>query len=507
MTTVNETLFDLISPADLGLPSKFNRFRLAQREALNWLDQNCACQVSAALLPTGAGKTALAAAYARHLGVKAVYLVATKALQAQVLNDFEPMGMVDARGKSNYTCPNYGNCEAGNDEECSLKGTVLCPSTMAVSKAMASRLVVTNYAFWLWSNKYNAHIWDGVGLLVCDEAHAIESQLAGFASVKVYARELRGYEPAANHGLMPDDSLTAWSHRIVDALSDSDDKDEKDLFDRAKRIARMQGNWCWQFDDRGHATFEPIRLTGFTAGLFHGVPRVLLMSASLNEFTLRLLVPPDVEYDYRAWGQVFNPANAPVYHLPTRKLSWKSTDEDYKAVIEAADAIIDQRLDRKGIIHTVSYARSRRALEYSRHKSRFIRNEGSGDLSACLLRFRNAAAGSLLVTPSVAAGFDFPGSDAEYQIVLKFPFPNETQRVVKERCSQIPGYRLWSAAQEIVQMAGRARRYEQDRCETFILDNAVAQLQGPAGRSFCPPGFRIFTVTQVPPAPPKIASS
>ena len=43
----------------------------------------------AAQLPTGSGKTLFAAAAAALTGGKATYLVATKALQAQVLRDFE----------------------------------------------------------------------------------------------------------------------------------------------------------------------------------------------------------------------------------------------------------------------------------------------------------------------------------------------------------------------------------------------------------------------------------
>jgi Rad3-related DNA helicase len=201
---------------------------------------------------------------------------------------------------------------------------------------------------------------------------------------------------------------------------------------------------------------------------------------------------------------VFPQDHAPVYHIPTVKLNWKSTDEDYKKVIEAADNIIDSRLDRNGIIHTVSYARTKRALAYSRHGRRFIFNESAGDLATVLQRFRSGGGGNILVTPSVEEGFDFPAGQCEYQIVLKFPFPNETQRVIKERCAQIPGYRLHYAAQKIVQMRGRPIRSYYDRAETFILDNSVKQLSGPEGRSYLPSGFRIFTVNTVPKAPPKI---
>ena len=518
---VNELTVDL-NPQHLGLPSKFNRFRLPQKQAIEWLYEDCDKQISAACLPTGAGKTAIAVALKKILGVKAVYLVATKALQQQVHSDFRSIGMVDVRGRANYSCPNYGNCEAGYDEECSLHQTNACQYSCAVERAKDADLIVTNYAYWMHARQYNPKALERDGrpveLLICDEAHALENQLSGFATVKIYASEitrsgtrkthtsLRG--PFPIQGLMNEEadavSWRIWARNVISEMGSPADENEEDFSDRCIAISRMGPNWVWQFDERGHCAFTPIHLSGFTRSLFSSVPRVLLMSASLNEFTLKLLLPSDCEYDYRAWGQVFNPANAPVYHIPTRKLNWKSTDEDYKAIVDTADAIVNQRSDRKGIIHTVSYARSERALQYSRHTQRFIWNKDSGGLQDCLAKFRGGAVGSILVTPSVEAGFNFPGRQAEYQIILKFPFPNETVRVIKERCNRIPGYRLNYAAQETIQMAGRIRRYEEDRGETFILDNAVRQLCGAEGRSYCPPGFRIFTVTQVPPAPPRV---
>ena len=524
-----KSIFAALTPADLGLPPKFARYRLHQREALDWLHA-CTAGISAALLPTGAGKTAIAISLARWLGVKAVYLVATKALQSQVLSDFASMGMRDVRGRANYSCPNYENCDDGSENGCSLSGTSGCLYACAVDNASESDLVVTNYAYWLASGGPDNRAFERIGLLVCDEAHAIEAQLTSFASVKLSQRELEYPRVSVDQsGSMntDDPQFAAWvdwvrqvlvrctnTKTAVERLSakhgTSARKDDRwieaeDLEQRVSKILRMNGNWVWQFDDRGGCSFVPVRLGGFTRALFGAADRTLLMSASLNEFTMRLLMK-DEPYDYRAWPQVFNPAGAPVYHLPVRKLNWRSTDEDYKAVIEAADTVMDYRRDRKGIIHTVSYARSRLALQYSRHAQRFIWNETSRDLSDRLKQFRAAPpeTGSILVTPSVEEGFDFPGDQAEHQHFIKFPFPNETQRVIAERCKQIPGYRLNYAATKLNQMCGRPRRFEADRCENFIYDKSVAQLTGPEGRSYLPPGFRIFTVTAAPPPPPRI---
>lgn len=518
-------LIESITPADLNLPSKFKSFRrVPQLEALDWaLDAIDRTPVLAACLQTGSGKTLFGIALARILGVKAVYLVATKALQEQVLNDFRDCGMVSVVGRANYSCPRYGNCDLGNEADCSLGKTVACEYTAAVQRAKASSLVVTNYAYWLHARMNNQHALENedefsgggaeaIGLLICDEAHSIENQLGGFAEVKLYQSEIgkmrtsfKSLSGRADDGSIEwNVSWVALCQATINKLKASTDDDDKDLVDRCRRILRMNGNWVWQFDDHGHCTFTPVRLAQFTKSLFSGVPRVLLMSASLDPFTCALLLPRDFSYSYKAWPSVFPPQNAPVYHIPTVKLTWKSTDEDYRQIIEATDRIIDSRDDRKGIVHTISYARAKRALAYSRHRDRFIWNEDGSGLKSALDRFRTGIRNGVLVSPSVEEGFDFEGDQCEFQIILKFPFPNESNRVIKERCTQIPGYRLHHAAHKIVQMRGRPIRSAVDRAETFILDNSVGQLKGLEGKQFLPPGFRIFTVAKVPPAPPRI---
>ena len=525
----SDSIFASLSPGDLHLPAKFTSYRGPQREALEWLIEACHAPVSAALLPTGIGKTLLAVSLAKLSRVKTVYLVATKALQAQVLADFESVGMVSVKGRGNYKCPNYDTCDRGYEEECSRYNTDGCDYSNAVEAAKGSDLIVTNYAYWLHARKHNASALEYEGwpveLLIADEAHRCEAEVTSFASVKIYEREL-GKTGALfdRSGVMETtarDEWTVWANGQIERSKAVKDKIEirlpnsyrhevrwkeaDDLQNRSTRISKMSGNFVWQFDDRGHVTFSPIRVSPWTKQLFADFPRVLLMSASLNSFVLRLLMgDAGCDYDYRAWPPVFSQSNAPVYHIPTRKLSWRSTDADYKAIIEKADAIIDRRTDRKGIIHTVSYARSKRTLQYSRHAARFIWNETGSALADKLVQFRNSDDRNILVTPSVEEGFDFPDTEAEYQILLKFPFPNETNRVIKERCLRIPGYRLQYAAQKVTQIRGRAVRSYTDRSELFILDNSVAQLNGQEGRGYMPPGFRMWTVNEIPKAPPRI---
>lgn len=498
-----------LDPQTLGMPAKFTSYRREQLEGFEWYLTETTETVVAGCLPTGWGKTLWAVSLAKLLGVKLVYEVATRALESQVMHDFESIGMKQIHGAANYDCFIYGDCKKGYKSECSRRMSAACPYSVAVDEARDSDLVVTNYAYALHAG-LNANAFRGVGMIVCDEAHALEGQLTSYGSVKIYARDIGNDKLIRKlrdekSGIVTDNSEWLIWARCVMEYADAEDDDDDSLYNRAERVSRMDSNFVWQFDDRGNCTFSPIYLSAYMRRLFGSVPRILMMSASLTEYVLRLLLPKDFAYDYRAWPVVFPQQNAPVYHIPTVKLSWKSTDEDYEKVISTADRIVDSRLDRRGIVHSVSYARARRFAEHSAHSRRFIRNESAADLGKCLELFRRTA-DAVFVSASVEEGFDFEGEQCEFQIVLKFPFPNETDRVIKERCSRISSYRLNFAAQKLVQMRGRGWRSATDRCELFILDNAVRQLTGKEGKSLLPSGFRIFTVAQIPAAPPKLRS-
>lgn len=494
-----------MTPSMLSLPSKFSSFRPVQTDALEWAIGS-EYPILAACMPTATGKTLFATALAKSLGGKSGYIVATKSLEKQVMDDMSSIGMVKVHGRSNYHCPVHRNCADGFDAECSRMNSSGCEYTLAVDAAKQSSLFVTNYAYWMLARSNNKRALETdeqpVDFLICDEAHALEQQLTNFLSVSFAARELYGDTPKDGSGRDNDEWLN-YTHYILDKFHGSEDLDEADLCERCRKVRRMNFNWVWQFDKQGGVTFSPVHIAPYIRRVFSDVPKVLLMSASLDRFTVKMLIPDDTEFDYRVFPYQLPTGNGPVYHIPTVRLNWQSTDLDYARLITRMDDIIDTRLDRSGIIHTVSYARAQRALQHSRHAKRFIWNRSSSDLDKALEKFR-ANRGSILVTPSVEEGFDFPGIQCEYQVLLKFPFPNETNRVIKERCSSIKGYRLHHAVQKVNQIKGRPLRLETDRSELFILDNACRQLLSAEGRSYCSPGFRMFTVEKVPPAPPRI---
>jgi Rad3-related DNA helicase len=162
--------------------------------------------------------------------------------------------------------------------------------------------------------------------------------------------------------------------------------------------------------------------------------------------------------------------NRRVTHIPTVRLNHRSTEAEIGLWVTRIDQIIGRRLDRKGIIHTVSYDRARSIMERSACRDLMITHR-SGGVAHAVSQFKRTRAPSILVSPSVTTGVDFPGDQCRYQIVAKIPFPDGRDPLVKARTEADPEYGLYLAMQAVIQASGRGCRSVDDFCETLIVDD------------------------------------
>lgn len=529
-----------ISPNDLGLPSRFSCFRTTQAEAIDWFmaSDKKFCAANSA---TGTGKSLKGVAIAKIAGMRAVYLTSTKGLQDQVLRDFASVGMVDVRGRDNYSCRAYTytpgrkrSCGEGMKQNCHLSHAEACPYNFAVAEAKASEIVVTNYPYWLHIRRHNTDALNSsegepIALLICDEAHNAVEEIASFLRVflpeTIYADDrVSGFIETNNSGKMSEPTGLSWIKWAEARLADTrkelaelvaqygslrEAKEEsgeriavlEELMLKCSAICSMDSNWVWEIADRG-VTFDCIWPGRYAGYLWSNVERVLLLSATLRPYTLSLLGLAKSDYDYREFANDWPPNYGPIYYWPTVKMSYRATDEDYSKLVTRIDEIIESRLDRKGIIHTVSYSRMRRLLGQSRYAKYMVYNEASSEVNAAAQKFRAMKAPALLVSPSFPTGWDFSYTQCEYQILPKVPFPYSESRVMQERCRD-EQYRIYCALMELTQMIGRGRRAHDDRCETFILDN-LFPLAMSRGKSFLPKGMIVNRINSLPKRPKKL---
>jgi Rad3-related DNA helicase len=284
--------------------------------------------------------------------------------------------------------------------------------------------------------------------------------------------------------------------------------------DRLSTISRMTGG-DWVVEERAgqrggarYWTFDPV-WPGLYAEktLFVGIPKVILLSATLRPKTMGLLGVPSSEFNFHEWPRVFPKYRSPVYHLPTVRMNYRTPDADKVKWLERIDQIIESRgPGRKGIIHTVSYDRQRYILEHSRYARWMVANtqDPNSDSAAEIVeKFKSSAAPSILVSPSMGTGWDFPGKECLWQIITKIPFPDSQSKVMKARAAKDQQYLSYLAMQDLVQQCGRGMRYEGDRCESFVVDDSVKWFMQ-MSKGLAPGWFIVSTIEKLPPLPPEL---
>jgi ATP-dependent DNA helicase DinG len=139
--------------------------------------------------------------------------------------------------------------------------------------------------------------------------------------------------------------------------------------------------------------------------------------------------------------------------------------------LNRVDNIIKPRLDRKGIIHTVSYAR--RDMVMRSKYSGVMMTHGRADTEIAVEEFKGASSPAILVSPTMATGWDFPDDECRWQIIVKLPYPDTRGAIMKAMIEGDPSYVSYLVMQQLIQAAGRGVRSETDWCETFIIDNNI----------------------------------
>lgn len=452
-------------------------------DAINhWVGDRFTIQVT----PTGVGKSLIYMAGALKRCEKATILTSTKGLQDQLVKDFADIGLVEVRGRSNYLCvrgdgptADDGLCHYGLACEYKYGG---CHYYDAIRQAAQARYVVTNYAMWLSAGEF----LNNSKVLVMDEAHSAADHLDSYLRVDLNlkeASEIMGRE------IVAPSSWHDWLLRLkpeVDDLVEQGIKHPDLRLKHLKRLVRLKRVIDSLYRIVGGAVvaeqvgdvhrISALFLDDYAEGaLFRGMPSVLLTSATVTRYDAKRLGIKD--FEYREFPSVFPLSHRPVLFLPTVQVDRNLSKAGEMLWFSRIEAILKARMDRKGIIHAVSYDRAKKIANSIRHNSCAMLNNPQ-DTAISVRRFKNAPPPRVLVSPSVTTGWDFPYEECEYQIIAKVPFP-DGRSLIQQRRSEIdpdlPRYQAW---QTIVQAAGRGVRAEDDQCETFIIDDHFKWLHG-----------------------------
>lgn len=527
------------APVSFGLPEQYTSWRPGQVEAILHATQDDP-RFAGLVLPTGAGKSLIYVAAAHLSGRRTVILTSTKALQRQLERDFGHLeGASLMQGQRSYVCSalqpggelvgTFGRpidvvmadtapCHVGAG--CSLKAGG-CPYYDAIRAAQRSRILITNYAWWFAVQKQPPENNPGrPDLLVLDEAHAAPDALADALGAtledrtvsEVLSEALPAWDAldpkawvqwagrrAAKLGMMLE-GVRARDHEAAKKL-----RRAQTLMRTCDTIARLDPALLLVSPDRDGVRFDLVWAAPYADRLlFRGATKVVFTSATFTSMTAELLgVAPNSLSLYES-GDGFPVDARPVYLIPTVRVDHRMSPENERYWIARIDQLLRKREDRKGIIHTVSYARRDAIMGRSDYKHRMI-THSRHNTAAQIAKFKSSPPGTILVSPAMTTGYDFPYDECEYQIVTKIPFPDTRPPVTAARTAIDARYPMYVAMQELVQAVGRGMRAPDDQCETFIVDDHANWFLGKHA-NLAPRWFRkaVRRVERAPDPPPPL---
>ena len=473
-----------------GLPEKYSQWRDHQDEACESIVESPE-RFLLQVCPTGSGKSVTYMTASQLISGRTIILTSTKGLQTQLMADFGRMsGVIDIRGRGNYSCRlnSQVNCDIGPcvfGVKCSMREEGGCFYFDQLKKATKfSKVVITNYAYWMSQNEYST----GLGpfdMMILDEAHSAPDHVIDHICVSFSKRNRMEVKMLGLDDSLPNDFMTwmGWaSDRLLDVTTDMEtakmNRKEK-LYIALKRIVEklkrleeaMDRTWLWE-DNPEAVTLSPIWPSKYAeTALFIGIPKVVLTSATVVPKTAHLLgIASSKEMKHEEYPHSFPLANRPLIHVPTVRLNYKNGDMEQRLWLNRVDQIIRPRLGTKGIIHTVSYARRDMVIERSAFRDHMITHNRK-DTEETVRVFKRSDAPMILVSPSMATGWDFPDDECRWQIILKIPFPDTRGTIMKERSKRDGDFISYLAAQLLIQATGRGVRSKSDYCETYIIDN------------------------------------
>lgn len=481
----------IATPKDYGLPDKFDHWRSGQEEGLRLLSTTTTRHIDLCA-PTGFGKSPLVVADAINSGEPTAIVTASRGLQDQYMDDFKSCGMVDLRGRNNYTCEMKEGytCEDGYAANCQYKGTIACQSSQAEMRAATSSLVVTNYSKWT-SNRMFGQGLSHIKRVVFDEAHNAPGAIAAAMQVTLHSKEVEDGLGIPFLGGSDAEDMREWkawatiAKAVVDAavvaakarITGVNDPKPAWVrhFTHMRNLARKMAiiatarplDWIVEQVEKGYQ-FDPIHPGRYgEACLFLQVTKVIMVSATLRPKTMFMCGVGKDNFTFKEFASDFDKARCPIYYVPTMRVDSRSGD--LGLLWAMLDRVASKRREHKGIIHTVSYARQEEIAQRSRFFESMVVNPKGSPATETVELFKNSPMGTILVSPSVGEGYDFPDDQCRWQVMCKIPF-EPPSRIVKAREAADPEYRAYQAVQQLVQAFGRGMRSRTDWCESFIGD-------------------------------------
>jgi len=475
--------------------------------------------------PTGSGKSLIAMATGRLGGfTKVIVVTQTKQLQEQYMASFsaDPSldgALVKITGRDNFRCKATAGMVSCAEARCvfdkklaSNNPSKACPHYLALSegdienactyyleksKAARAKYVITNYSYYLLSRSW---LLAGTSnpLVVFDECHTFEKTMDSILAVRI--RRDTEFPP----------DITTDVKKVMDILSEEIQNVEERISEikkelQKRKISELSEHYKklvseYQRLERRHERLKvllgnidikkyvisaekteknyvlsiaPLWFNEYLPRMMYSSSKMLFMSATILQphIFARVYGIDEDEMEYLELPCTFNISNRPIYinHV----VGWitkKNLESMLPELVRKIDEIICMYPKSRGLIHTVNFAISKYIKEHSAYSDIMHTHESDRDRIAALNEYLAADPPSVLMSPSYEIGLDLPGDKCSYIIWAKMPFADLGDKRVAMRLQEYPQWYQWNTVCRFIQGSGRGWRYENDRCDVYVLD-------------------------------------
>jgi ATP-dependent DNA helicase DinG len=373
---------------------------------------------------------------------------------------------------------------------------------------------VYNYKYFLSDIFYNGTTQKR-NLLVLDEAHQLENEVSDFKSFSVRKNMLPFLKlnmPEKNV-----DEIETWLElclKLKERLYEFTEKaegiiersnqrvslepyTEKNLIDALELdktlvvliddIKTNRDNWIVSGIHRDSTnqlvkvTLTPLDVSSYFSSIIDKGSVSLFMSATIlskeNLCKTTGLQPEKVKF-IRLEDSDFPVKNRPIRMMNVAWLSSKTMGMNMPKIAQAVDNIMSIHKNDKGIIHTTSYVQVKfiRDNISKENASRLIETAVSFDRSEVLRKHCESTNPTVLISPSLHQGVDLKDELSRFQVIVKVPYPDLTDKKIVAKRNRDPKWYTWNTVLRLVQAYGRSIRSSDDHAITYVLDSSVSYL-------------------------------
>jgi ATP-dependent DNA helicase DinG len=462
--------------------------------------------------PTGVGKSIIQLALGRKIaqGGGGSYIVTPqRALQDQ-MRGWE--GTRIMKGRGTYEClltdgtAATAPCTVSPDvrdsqPECQVGS---CPFYTALHQAIESPMVVHNYSSLMAQSIIGGHF--GQRELLClDEGHTAANWIRKFMTFELTREELgelSSEEPPWRRASSDKDrkardaQFLEWFVGIVDSFETipmglSDELKVTLMRAKACKESFRAVPWAVEYSrDDDEWTVLPLRVAPIAWTLTGLGRKLLVVSATILH---KRLMSAELGLGQKRVEMVkiesaFPAGNRPIVRRYAGSMSRKHRDSSMASVIRMLREIADRHRMEAGMVHTVSHALALEvydALTAHDTTRTIVLLPSDGQRDKIIREFLSGALGpsAILIGPSLMEGIDGKDDSCRWQAMVKAPWPNMGDPVVRElfdcdgdALKWANAWYNWKAAQSAVQGFGRVCRTPDDHGVTYLIDNSFQRV-------------------------------